>query len=84
MQVLLLSTLFILATALAYRDLGLCVNCPSRAAVCYHKDSFVNISSPVTIIGANSVSFPLCKQENAAATSRQVESWFAPALAACR
>ena len=43
-----------------------------------------NISSPVTIIRANSISFPLCKQENAAATSRQVESWFVPALAACR
>ena len=41
MQVLLLSTLFILATALAYRDPGFCINCPSRAVVCYHKDSFV-------------------------------------------
>ena len=40
MQVLLLSTLFILVTALAYRDPGLCINCPSRAVVCYHKDSF--------------------------------------------
>ena len=39
MQVLLLSTLFILATALAYRDPGFCINCPSRAVVCYHKDS---------------------------------------------
>ena len=37
---LLLSTLFILATALAYRDPGFCINCPSRAAVWYHKDSF--------------------------------------------
>ena len=41
MQVLLLSTLFILATALAYRDPGFCINCPCRAVVCYHKDSFV-------------------------------------------
>ena len=41
MQVLRLSTLFILATALAYRDPGFCINCPSRAVVCYHKDSFV-------------------------------------------
>ena len=40
MQVLLLCTLFILATALAYRDPGFCINCPSRAVVCYHKDSF--------------------------------------------
>ena len=40
-QVLLLSMLFILATALAYRDPGFCINCPSRAVVCYHKDSFV-------------------------------------------
>ena len=40
MQVLLLSTLFILATALAYRDPGFSINCPSRAVVCYHKDSF--------------------------------------------
>ena len=41
MQVLLLSTLFILATALVYRDPGFCINCSSRAVVCYHKDSFV-------------------------------------------
>ena len=41
MQVLLLSTPFILATALAYRDPAFCINCPSRATVCYHKDSFV-------------------------------------------
>ena len=41
MQVLLLSTLFILATALAYRDPGFCINWPSTAVVCYHKDSFV-------------------------------------------
>ena len=41
MKVLLLSTLFILATALAYRDPGFCINYPSRAVVCYHKDSFV-------------------------------------------
>ena len=41
MQVMLLSTLFILATALAYRDPGFCINCPSRAVVCYRKDSFV-------------------------------------------
>ena len=40
-QVLLLSTLLILATAAAYRDPGFCINYPSRAAVCYHKDSFV-------------------------------------------
>ena len=40
MQVLLLSTLSILATALAYRDPGFCITCPSRAVVCYHKDSF--------------------------------------------
>ena len=39
MQVL--STLFISATALAYRDPGFCINCPSRAAACYDKDSFV-------------------------------------------
>ena len=41
MQVLLLSTLFILDSAIAYRDPGFCINCPSRAVVCYHKDSFV-------------------------------------------
>ena len=41
MQVLLLSTLFILATALAYSDPEFCINCPSRAMVCYHKDAFV-------------------------------------------
>ena len=41
MQVLLLSTVFILATALAYCDPGFCIKCPSRAVVCYHKDSFV-------------------------------------------
>ena len=41
MQVLLLSTLFILATALAYHDPGCCINCPYRATVCYSKDSFV-------------------------------------------
>ena len=40
MQVLLLSTLFILATALPYREPGFCINCPSRAVVCYQKDSF--------------------------------------------
>ena len=40
MQLLLLSTLFILATALAHRDPGFCINCPSKAVVCYHKDSF--------------------------------------------
>ena len=41
MQVLLLSTLFILATGLAYRDPGFCISCPSRAAECYHNDSYV-------------------------------------------
>ena len=39
MQVLFFSTLFILATALAYRDPGFCINCSSRATVSYHKDS---------------------------------------------
>ena len=41
MQVLLLSTLFFLATAVAYRDPGFCINCSSRAVVCYYKDSFL-------------------------------------------
>ena len=33
--------IFVLATALAYRDPGFCINCPSRVAVCYGKDSCV-------------------------------------------
>ena len=41
MQVLLLSKLFISATGLAYTDPGFCINCPSRAVVCFHKDFLV-------------------------------------------
>ena len=41
MQLLLFSTLFILATALAYRDPEFCINCSPGAAVCFYKDSVV-------------------------------------------
>ena len=40
MRVLLLSTLFILTIALAYREPGFCTNCPSRPVACYYNDSF--------------------------------------------
>ena len=61
LQVLLLSMLFVLATALAYRDPGFGYQLPFQSRGMLWQIFFCNISSPVTVIGANSVSLSLRK-----------------------